>query len=1591
MARGVASPAPNPLPKVSFVRVNDEISRQTNGVADQIARSYGYNGPSMFQQEKHYIRYIEPLESDLAVQVEYDMDEQDQEWVDALNAERKAQHLDKITYETFEIVMDRLEKEWFDLTKNIPKTDIALPSEDSTCAICDDSEGENANAIVFCDGCNLAVHQDCYGVPYIPEGQWLCRKCTVSPENPVSCILCPNEGGAFKQTVSGDWVHLLCAIWVPETAVANEVFMEPITGVEKISKQRWRLRCSICDEKHGACIQCTKPSCFTAFHATCARKEKLLMPMKASQGSEAPVLACYCEKHLPPEQQKVRAAALQNEPDDGDEVDGHTQAPKSSKSARAYNKTYKPGPPLVPKIIVNRIMQYISRIHVRHKQEFVHLVCRYWSLKREARRGAPLLKRLHLEPWTALSGSKQQTDQEKAVKLDLMKVLRNDLEKLHTIADLVRRRERVKQAQAEAMQDVLLHFLFPHEGPLRLAFQKITAHDRQHSYFKTPVNKTEVPDYYDVIKSPMWWDEIDQKLDRHEYLDLAEFKRDINLVLDNAITYNQPASAYYKTAIRIRNAAQAPLAELDKLVHHPAGTAPDAEPVVNGKIEETEAQSTQLDVPMPQIGDLEPPLDILDLLMSEESIRQDTNLILTTTPIESLLNFELPLIRPPAPPPPPAKRPSSESPLEQERKRRRIAKEKEEKEKEIEKEKETEKEKEREREEEKEREKEKGKKGKYDRSAALKRAREERQAALDASPGFRLTRTRAGAVAVAAFEGEAGGTSETPDGGSAAEDQLSVEASSSTAPPDKPKRQRKSMAPPGQDMPITVQDVDSWQSFKLFEQGWILPADHKRRGRATVERPPQPPPRKRTKTSKSPTSVDITVNGLLISFDDHAGHKKTHNADVSMESTDGEVTHPSAEDATAGDGAPNNADLGSSRVNGPAPSDSQDTTSAEALRAPSSEAPTKLSEIPIPALPELSASPTAAEAIRQSSPKPPSRARSKSPASAPLQLPETVRDPPSSPPPSSPSPSPLPPHEQPEPETSAASHDQGVPEPSKVEALGAPPEAIDEDIEIDVVTVSSPAPVLAQPEASLPLSTEASTLRSASDTEPQSPSVPEATLEPKPETAPAAEATQKPKSVPEPSIIESPGRNVPEETAGAQLHDSRQSLQEALEPPAKPSAPEPDPDETEDEFIDGSEPPKPPQPLDMSPPPELRMRQELKADQPDRMDVDEPQHIEVEGPKGSDVEQQVPLEPVSPEIDLAEPTSLAPSSPTHPARPTAVVEHQLQTADQSEPETRPDVDVPQEKAQAHEETTTVPAEESQPTRQEEEEDRRPRKIIWIDVLDTPAIRREKAKQKKLEKEARKRRGVEAFVPAQPIAGPSRLAKAFDADAMDVDSDLTDLTDLDSDATEDDESVPEPASSARPKPAAPAQKDEPREPGMIVLGEDEKVEGGTLVWAKTGSFPYWPAVVFEEDDPEVPPNVLATAPDIRDNGIALVRFYEKKSKSNWSWVKVKNMRYLGEDDGLDAAMLAPTSRYQKWRSAAKRAECRDAFQDALAEMEGEDETQANILIGAGAAVSSTGQPQPLISNTSGRMPPLTEEPNATIEAAMGADSPMTEVE
>lgn len=54
MARGVASPAPNALPKVSFTKVADEVNQKNPGVYDHVARTYGCE----FLVAHHALRWL---------------------------------------------------------------------------------------------------------------------------------------------------------------------------------------------------------------------------------------------------------------------------------------------------------------------------------------------------------------------------------------------------------------------------------------------------------------------------------------------------------------------------------------------------------------------------------------------------------------------------------------------------------------------------------------------------------------------------------------------------------------------------------------------------------------------------------------------------------------------------------------------------------------------------------------------------------------------------------------------------------------------------------------------------------------------------------------------------------------------------------------------------------------------------------------------------------------------------------------------------------------------------------------------------------------------------------------------------------------------------------------------------------------------------------------------------------------------------------------------------------------------------------------------------------------------------------------------
>ncbi|KAJ1624966.1 hypothetical protein T492DRAFT_598144, partial [Pavlovales sp. CCMP2436] len=64
---------------------------------------------------------------------------------------------------------------------------------DELCCVCGTGDSEEANLIVFCNRCDLAVHQVCYAVQRVPAGDWLCDRCDQPAEaaEAVRCAVCP--------------------------------------------------------------------------------------------------------------------------------------------------------------------------------------------------------------------------------------------------------------------------------------------------------------------------------------------------------------------------------------------------------------------------------------------------------------------------------------------------------------------------------------------------------------------------------------------------------------------------------------------------------------------------------------------------------------------------------------------------------------------------------------------------------------------------------------------------------------------------------------------------------------------------------------------------------------------------------------------------------------------------------------------------------------------------------------------------------------------------------------------------------------------------------------------------------------------------------------------------------------------------------------------------------------------------------------------------------------------------------------------------------------------------------------------------------
>ncbi|XP_026525604.1 protein AF-17 isoform X1 [Notechis scutatus] len=174
------------------------------------------------------------------------------------------------------------------------------------CCVCSDERGWAENPLVYCDGhgCNVAVHQACYGIVQVPTGPWFCRKCESQERAArVRCELCPHKDGALKRTDSGGWAHVVCALYIPEVQFANVLTMEPIV-LQYVPHDRFNKTCYICEEQgreskaaSGACMTCNRHGCRQAFHVTCAQMAGLLCEEEVLEVDNVKYCG-YCKYHF---------------------------------------------------------------------------------------------------------------------------------------------------------------------------------------------------------------------------------------------------------------------------------------------------------------------------------------------------------------------------------------------------------------------------------------------------------------------------------------------------------------------------------------------------------------------------------------------------------------------------------------------------------------------------------------------------------------------------------------------------------------------------------------------------------------------------------------------------------------------------------------------------------------------------------------------------------------------------------------------------------------------------------------------------------------------------------------------------------------------------------------------------------------------------------------------------------------------------------------------------------------------------------------------------------------------------------------------
>ena len=365
----------------------------------------------------------------------YDLDLMDLCWLKAL---KESEEKIEISEKNLTLIVNQLE---IQCATNMKAKHVGIEYDDHVlCDVCRSPDAEDNNEMVFCDNCNICVHQACYGITSIPSGEWLCRPCKeLGSQKNVSCVLCPNVGGALKPTTQpGKWAHVCCALWIPEVSFECVDQMEPITKVKQIPQFRKNLLCSICRIKKGAPVQCSESGCKIAYHITCAFKEKHKMKAIVEPEQSGVKLKSFCGKHSAEEQIGCIESTKLNEIDlfrscDYVEEQSHCEFWKYIDIGEIHKEFI----PLLQSEHPDQSMQQL--------QLYIDLILQYWKMKRFARYGAPLIK-------LATNASIEEIQQQQRNHILRLRV---DLERIRNLSYMLIKREKMKKSWMQTQKQIV--------------------------------------------------------------------------------------------------------------------------------------------------------------------------------------------------------------------------------------------------------------------------------------------------------------------------------------------------------------------------------------------------------------------------------------------------------------------------------------------------------------------------------------------------------------------------------------------------------------------------------------------------------------------------------------------------------------------------------------------------------------------------------------------------------------------------------------------------------------------------------------------------------------------------------------------------------------------------------------------------------------------------------------------------------------------------------------------------------------------------------------------------------------------------------